>query len=239
MSNLSGKTALITGATKGMGLAISEKLAQNGCNLCLSARDIQALNRIKQRLEKNHPAIQVNVHAGDLSHKQQVHTLCDWATGQKEPIDILINNVGIFRPVSILDESVEDYEAQMQINYYPAYYLSKTIGSRMRDNSNGHIINVSSIASRSPVASAGTYTVTKYAIRGLTQVLREELRPFGVKVTEIIPGSTRTASWEGTTIPNERFVLAEDIAQAVMTALAVSAGAGVEEIRITPTYGNI
>lgn len=239
MSHLSGKTALITGATKGMGLAISEKLAENGCNLYLSARDVQALNRVKQRLEKTHPAIQVNVHAGDLSNKQEVHTLGDWVTGQKSAVDILINNVGIYRPVSILDESAEDYETQMQINYYPAYYLSKTLGSRMRDNRSGHIINISSIASRSPVATAGTYTVTKYAIRGLTQVLREELRPFGVKVTEIIPGSTRTASWQGTTIPDERFVLPEDIAQAVLTSLAVSAGAGMEEIRITPTYGNI
>jgi len=239
MSKLSGKTALITGATKGMGLAISEKLAGNGCNLYLTARDVEALNQLKKRLEATHQTIRIAVRACDLSNRRDIHELADWASGQKETPNILINNVGIYRPVSLLDETQEDHDAQMHVNYYATYCLSKGIGRIMRDNRNGHIINISSIASRVPVASAGTYTVTKFAIRGLTQVLRAELRPFGVKVTEIIPGSTRTASWQGTTLPDERFVLPEDIAEAVMTALTVSAGAGVEEIRITPTYGNI
>lgn len=237
MTNLSDKTAFITGATKGMGLAIAKKLARNACNLVLCARNEKALYQLKQHLEESYPAISVNVRACDLSLKQQVRELAEWVAPQT--VDILINNAGIYRPVSILDESEADYELQMQVNYYAAHYLCQTIGRTMRKNHSGHIINISSIASRTPVAAAGTYTVTKYAISGLTEVLRDELRPFGVRVTEIIPGSTLTSSWEGTTIPADRFVLPEDIAQAILTCLTVSDGANVDELVIKPRYGNI
>lgn len=237
MSN-SNNTALITGATKGMGLAIAETLAQNGYHLLLCARDTQALDRIQQRFKQSYPQVHVAYHTCDLSEKQQVHQLAQWAMNEGT-VDILINNAGMYRPVSILDESTEDYESQMQLNYYAPYYLSQAIGRSMRKNHRGHIINISSIASREPVASAGTYTVTKCAIRGLTQVLRDELQPFGVKVTEIIPGSTLTSSWEGTNIPSDRFVQPEDIAQVVLTALKMSNGANIDEIVIKPTYGNI
>lgn len=239
MTPLSNKTALITGATKGMGAAIAEKLAQNGYNLLLCARDTHALNRVKHQLEQTYPAIYVTTYPVDFSQKQQVHDLAEQVAAQKDAIDILVNNVGIYRPASVLDETAEDYEVQMQVNYYTTYHLCQAIGRAMRKNRSGHIFNISSIASRSPVATAGTYTVTKYAIRGLTQVLRDELRPYGVRVTEIIPGSTLTSSWEGTTIPADRFVLPEDIAQAILTCLRVSEGANVDELVVTPRYGNI
>lgn len=238
MSYLSNKTALITGATKGMGLAITEILAKNEYNLLLCARDASALENIQQRLKQEYPAIEVNYYACDLSDKPQLRKLAQWILKQ-DRIDILINNAGMYRQVSILDESAKDYEDQMQLNYYAPYYLSQTVGRSMQKNRRGHIINISSIASRAPVAEASTYTVTKYAIRGLTQVIRDELRPHGIKVTEIIPGSTLTSSWEGTDIPSERFVLPGDIARAVLTSLQMSDGANIDEIMIMPTYGNI
>src|SRR5690606_28445377 len=114
----------------------------------------------------------------------------------------------------------------------------RAIGRSMRGNRHGHIFNISSIASREPVPSAGTYTVTKFAVRGLTHVLREELRPHNVKVTEIIPGSTLTSAWEGTEIPAKQFILPADIAEAIVTCLRMSDDANVEEIVIKPRYGN-
>ncbi|WP_353124265.1 SDR family NAD(P)-dependent oxidoreductase [Parapedobacter pyrenivorans] len=235
---LTNQTALITGATKGMGRAIAEKLSQNGCNLLLSARNDDALEALKMELEAHNPAISVRYFACDFSEGDQLEQLIQWVERIAPHLDILVNNVGIFKPVSILNESTADFELQMRINYYTPHILSRAVGRNMRKNRRGHIFNISSIASRIPVSSAGTYTVTKYAVMGLTQVLRDELRPFDVKVTEIIPGSTLTSSWEGTTIPADQFILPADIAAAIIACLQMSEGASVDEMVIKPKYGN-
>ena len=238
MPNLTSQTALITGATKGMGLAIAEKLAQCGYNLLLAARHNDTLETLKEELEANHPGIRVDYFACDFSDRAQLMQLIQWVERAESDVDILVNNVGIFEPVSILDESDADFDRQMQVNYYTPHFLSRAIGRAMREKRRGHIFNISSIASREPVSSAGTYTVTKYAVMGLTQVLRDELRPYHVKVTEIIPGSTLTSSWEGTEVPADQFILPADIAEAIVTCLLMSDGANVEEIVLKPRYGN-
>jgi short-subunit dehydrogenase len=109
----------------------------------------------------------------------------------------------------------------------------------MRDRSSGHIINIASIAAIKPIVTAGSYSVTKFALLGLTRVLREELMQYNVKVTAILPGSTLTASWDGTTLPSGRFVLPEDVANAVLMSLQASAGAQVDEVIIRPVQGEI
>lgn len=238
MRLLIDQTALITGATKGMGLAIAEKFAACGCNLLLSARNGEALETLKIRLQESHPGITVQHFACDFGHPEQLTQLIHWVKEQIHDVDILVNNVGIFRPVSLLNESDEDFDLQMRINYHTPHRLSRSIARAMCKNRKGHIFNISSIASREPVSSASTYTVTKYAVRGLTQVLRDEVRPHGVKVTEIIPGSTLTASWEGTTVSADQFILPTDIATAIVMCLQLSTGAHVDEIVIKPQYGN-
>ncbi len=238
MRLLIDQTALITGATKGMGLAIAEKLAECGCNLLLSARNSETLETLRRRLEESYPNISVQHFACDFGDSEQLTKLIRWVEERIPNVDILVNNVGIFRPVSLLNESDEDFDLQMQINYHTPHRLSRSVGRTMCKNHKGHIFNISSIASREPVSSAGTYTVTKYAVRGLTQVLRDEVRPYGVKVTEIIPGSTLTASWEGTAVPADQFILPTDIATAMVTCLQLSPGAHVDEIVIKPQYGN-
>ncbi len=233
------QTALITGATKGIGLAVAERLAKLGCNLLLAARNREILESLKIQLEETNPGIQVQFFVCDFSDNTQLNELVQWIEHTAPQIDILVNNVGIFRPASILDESDQDFELQMHINYYTPHLLSRAVGRTMRKNRKGHIFNISSIASREPVSSAGTYTVTKYAVMGLTHILRDELRSYGVKVTEIIPGSTLTSSWEGTTIAVDQFVLPTDIAAAIVTCLHMSEGANVDEMVIKPKFGNV
>ena len=239
MQQLTNQTAFITGATKGMGRAIANKLAALGCNLSLTARNSADLETLKTILESQYTGVTVQYKVCDLADPHQLDELIDWLNAHTPAPDILVNNVGIFKPASILDETEADFAKQMQVNYYVPHRISRAVGRTMRKNRQGHIFNISSIASREPVATAGTYTVTKFAIRGLTQVLRDELRSYGVKVTEIIPGSTLTASWEGTDIPADRFILPEDVADAIAACLLMSEGAHVEEIRIKPQLGNI
>src|SRR5690606_26598745 len=181
-------------------------------------------------LEENNPGIHVRYFTCDFSEGTQLTQFIQWIESTASDLDILINNVGIFKPASILDESESDFDLHMRINYYTPHMLSRAVGRNMRENRRGHIFNISSIASRIPLWSAGTYTVTKYAVMGLTHVLRDELRQYDVKVTEIIPGSTLTSSWEGTTIPAEQFIQPADIAEAIVTCLQMSEGANVDEI---------
>lgn len=222
-----------------MGRAIAERLAGLGCNLLLTSRSTEDLEAFKQTLEDGNNRITIQYFACDAADTAQLDALLEWVDGMPTTPDILINNVGIFRPVSVLDETEADFGQQLQVNYVAPHRLSRAIGRKMRKNRHGHIFNISSIASREPVPDAGTYTVTKFAVRGLTHVLREELRPHQVKVTEIIPGSTLTSSWEGTDIPAGRFILPADIASAVVMCLGMSDGASMEEVVIKPRYGNI
>jgi short-subunit dehydrogenase len=96
-----------------------------------------------------------------------------------------------------------------------------------------------SSASKNVVAEAGTYSVTKFALLGLNNVMKLETQEYGVKVTAVIPGSTLTSSWNGTTIPAERFILPEDIASAIVNTFQMSAGANVDELIINPAFGSV
>ena len=152
---------------------------------------------------------------------------------------MLVNNVGLFTPVSLLDDETDSFDRMMHVNVYAAHYLSVFFGKQMRTRKSGHIFNICSVASLKPIANSGPYCVSKFASLGLTKVLREELMPHHVKVTAILPGATRTDSWEGTSLPNDRFVAPEDIASVVINCLNMTAGANVDEILIRPLQGEI
>ena len=125
-------------------------------------------------------------------------------------------------------------EQQLNVNLNAAYYLSKYFGKIMREQQSGHIFNICSVACKSVVENAGSYSVTKSALLSLNNVLRQELSKHNVKVTAILPGSTLTSSWEGTQIPAERFVQPEDIANTLYTILNLSRGVNVDEVVLKP-----
>lgn len=121
----------------------------------------------------------------------------------------------------------------------PAYELYRCFGKKMIAAASGHIFNICSVASINPIPEAGSYSVTKYALLGLTKVMRQEMQPHGVKVTAIIPGSTLTDSWKGISVEKERIVLPEDIASVIINIYKMSPGANVDELIIKPLYGQI
>ena len=233
------KFALVTGATKGIGRAVSFALAQAGYSIIICARNEIKLEEFQRWLGETCPTTVVFVRACDFSSPRQRAHLLDWLEREQMFIEVLVNNVGMFEPLSLFDEAPDTLERHMQVNLFTPYQLSVQAARQMRLRGQGHIINISSIAAREAVPSAAAYTVTKYALAGLTAVLREELRAAGVKVTEIIPGSTLTASWEGTKMPSTEFVLPEDIADAVLSILKMSPGANVDEIVIRPLKGQV
>ena len=231
--------AVVTGATKGMGKAIVLKLAKAGFNIAICSRNQNEIDMFCKELMFEYPTIKAVGLRTDCSQQASVKNFENFVLQQFLTVDVLINNAGIYTPQSILDEGDEVLINQFQVNTFTAYSLCKFFGKQMRLNKAGHIINICSSASITPVNEAGSYTVTKFALLGLTKVLRQELMQHNVKVTAIIPGSTLTNSWAGTSIPENRFIAAEDIANAVMYCLSVSSGANVDEIIINPLSGNI
>ncbi len=224
--------AVITGATKGIGKAIATKFAQNGYDLILVARGLDELNTLRDELTPYGNA--VFIHVADFSVKEGVYSFLNSTAINFDDVNVLVNNVGTFLPGSMLDEEDETFEKQQYLNTNATYYLSKFFGKKMRSAKRGHIFNICSVASKTPAKDGGSYSVTKAAMLSLNHVLRQELAPHHVKVTAFLPGATKTSSWDGTTIPDEKFVQPEDIAETLFTILNLSKGVNVDEVLITP-----
>lgn len=224
--------AIITGATKGIGKAIALNLAQSGYNLALCARTEADLSALQNDLEMFGNKVYIKV--ADFSRKADVLSFVDFVNVHFNQIDVLVNNAGVFLPGGLLDEPYENFELQQNLNLNSAYYMVKEFGKIMRNQSSGHIFNICSIASKTVVENAGSYSVTKAAMLSLNNVLRKELAQYNIKVTAILPGSTLTASWEGTTINPAKFVQPEDVANTLYAILNLSSGANVDEITLTP-----
>lgn len=224
--------AMITGATRGIGRATVVALAKNGYDVIAGARNQQELQQLAEELSGY--GVKVLALEVDFSVKAQVIDFVEQAMKFADHIDVLVNNVGSFVPSSFFDEDDAVFENQQLLNVNAAYYLGKRIGKHMLAQKSGHIFNVCSVASKAPVENAGSYSVTKAAMLSLNDVMRKELAAHQVKVTAIIPGSTYTSSWEGTTLEKEKFVQPEDVAMSVIMALQLSAGANLDEIVLTP-----
>lgn len=224
--------AVITGATKGIGRAIAVKLCAAGYDLALVARSSHDLDALRKELALS--GQMVKTYQVDCAVKAEIYQFLHQVNNEFGFIDVLINNVGVYTPGSLLDEADEVFEQQQDVNVNACYYISKFLGKEMRSKRSGHIFNTCSVASKTPVENGGSYSVTKSAMLSLNHVLRQELAPYNVKVTAFLPGSTKTASWEGTTIPAEKFVQPADIAETLYAILNLSKGANVDEVLITP-----
>jgi 3-oxoacyl-[acyl-carrier protein] reductase len=230
---------LITGASKGMGESIAMNMAAQGHQLCICARRINDLMQLKAIIQSNYSGVQVHVKAVDCSIEVEVLSFADFALEKMGTVDVLVNNVGVFKPAFILDEGYDALDFHMRTNVYAAYFLYKKLGPAMKESRKGSIFNICSVASKDTIASAGSYCVTKSALLSLNHIMRKEMMAHDVKVTAILPGSTLTNSWEGTSISPDEFIQPEDVALAIENVMKMSVGANVEEIMIRPLHGQI
>ena len=231
--------AIVTGATKGMGRAIVMELAANNYNIIFCARDQKEVQTLLDELISMYSHLQFFGIRADMEESTDVKEFAEFAIGSLGHVDVLINNAGLYIPSGLMEEDADCLQRQMQVNVFAHHYLSKFFAYRIIEACKGHIINICSIASLEPVVRAGSYSISKTAMLGLTKALREELRPAGVKVTAVLPGSTLTDSWSGTELPKDWFILSEDIAKSIINCLKMSPGANIDEIIIRPLYGKI
>jgi len=233
-----GMNVIVTGASRGIGNAIAKIFAANGKNLFLSSRNEVALYKAMEELQTNYPSVSIKAKAFDLSDKKQARELGNWCLKYAVP-DIVVNNAGFFEPGSVHNEPEGLLESQLAINLYSAYHLTRTLLPKMMERRSGHVFNMCSIASLHAYHNGGAYSISKYALHGFSKNLREEMKPYNIKVTTIHPGAVLTDSWRDYDNSSKRIMEAEDIAKMVLAASQLSVAACVEDIVIRPQLGDL
>ena len=186
------KTALITGATAGIGEATARLLAKNNYNLIITGRRQERLDDLKKELEDNTTAKVFTLNF-DIRHRREVETALDSLSGEWKKIDVLVNNAGLAAGLSSLYEGdIDNWEQMIDTNVKGLLYVSREILPGMVERRSGHVINISSTAGKEVYANGNVYCATKFAVDALNKAMRLELVDYGVKVTSVNPGFTET-----------------------------------------------
>jgi NAD(P)-dependent dehydrogenase (short-subunit alcohol dehydrogenase family) len=238
---LAGRLALITGANRGIGLAIARALAREGCNLVITGRDERALVKARHELEKLQPArlhLHVLAQSCDVRSPDSVDYLFALVRGLRRPLDILINNAGIGHPNLTVGEL--PYPTWMEVidtNLSGLFLMTQAALAVMERGST--IVNNLSIAAERVFPGSAAYNASKHGALGFTDTLREELRPKGIRVIALMPGATNTALWNTLwpEAPRRKMMSAETVACAVVDALLLPENTTVEKVVVMPSSG--
>tara|TARA_B100000686_G_scaffold65513_1_gene70560 strand:- start:2855 stop:3562 length:708 start_codon:yes stop_codon:yes gene_type:complete len=233
------KTIVVTGGSKGIGKSIVFKFAKNGFDIITCSRNAKELYSLESNLKSIYSEINLFTLKADLSNKDDCNKFIRFVNKKTKSIDVLVNNVGAFVPGKLISEDDSALKFMIDTNLYSNYWVTRGLVKIFTNQKSGHIFNICSIASKVAYDSAGSYCISKFALYGMSLCLREELKNFNVKVTSILPGATRTGSWDGTSLPDDRFIKPEDVSNSIFGAYNTSKGANVEEIIIRPQLGDI
>lgn len=221
-----------------MGKAMAEKFASASNHIFICSRTEKELAETTEELNnKYHNSVQY--FAADLSIKEEVLKFAHWFLEKKIEIDVLINNAGLFVQGSVYNEPEGNLEKMIEVNLYSAYHLTRALLPQMIKNKSGHIFNMCSIAAFAAYANGGSYSISKFALMGFSKNLREEMKPYHIKVTTVYPGAVYTSSWEGAGFEPQRLIEVNDIADLVFAASQLSPQACVEDIVIRPILGDL
>ena len=233
------KTIVLTGGSKGMGRSTLLKFAENDFNIFTCSRKKTDLKLVEDEIKKVNPNIVFSSIEADLSQKEGCNKFVEFVNSNTNNIDVLVNNVGTFVPGELMSEDENALEFMINTNLYSNYWVTRGFSEKFINQKFGHIFNICSIASKVAYENGGSYCISKFALYGFSQCLREEFKKLNIKVTAVLPGATRTGSWDGTSLPDERFINVDDVAKSIFCAYDTSPGATVEEIVIRPQLGDI
>jgi 3-oxoacyl-[acyl-carrier protein] reductase len=230
---LDGQVALVTGSSRGIGLAVARRLGQLGARVSLCARQAADLERAASALRA--AGIQVLARQADVTRSDEVSRLVDETRHALGPVDILVNNagIGIFGPFHELTET--DWNTVLDTNLKSAFLTSRAVAPEMIRRKSGHIIHISSLAGKSTFANGAIYCASKWGLLGLSGCMAEELRAHGIRVSAICPGSVATDFSPHTGKDPSKMLQPEDVAHAVEALLTQAAGSFISEIQIRPT----
>jgi 3-oxoacyl-[acyl-carrier protein] reductase len=231
--SIQGKVALVTGASRGIGLAIARTLRRMGAKLSLCARNRDKLEVAARELER----LGATVFAcpADVTRAGEVSALVERTERSLGPIDILVNNAGVgyFGPTHLAGEA--DWDAVLDTNLKSVFLLTKAVAPGMIDRRRGDIINIASLAGKNAFSGGGIYCASKWGLLGLTQCMAEDLRPYGIRVSAICPGTVATEFSPHAGKDPRKMLQPEDIAHAVELILTQAPQSFISEILIRPT----
>jgi NAD(P)-dependent dehydrogenase (short-subunit alcohol dehydrogenase family) len=235
MGQLDGKVVLVTGASRGIGLAIAKTLGEQGARLILAARHRGPLQQAAAQV----PGALMTLPA-DVTKPGDVKRL--FATVQKRVhrLDVLINNAGVFTFKPFARTTLDDWGRNLETNL-TSLFLTTQAALLMLRRSRGDVVNILSISSRVSFPNCSAYSASKYGALGLTDVLRKEFRAFGVRVIAILPGMTNTRMKNEFDSPvrAQDLLQPEDVAAAVRSALEQPRRATLEEVMLVPSGGTV
>lgn len=236
------KTALITGATSGIGRATAHEFAKHGIRLILCGRRQDRLNTIQSALSKQTDVITLNF---DVRDKIEVFDAIASLPKSFKQIDILINNAGNAHGLDpIQDGKLDDWDAMMDINVKGLLYVSKAVIPQMTERKSGHIINIGSSAGKEVYPKGNVYCASKHAVIAITDGMRIDLNPFGIKVSAINPGLVETefsqVRFKGDTAANSVYkgykaLQPEDIADIIYFAITRPQHVNIADLLVFPT----
>ena len=188
---LSGKSAIVTGSTKGIGRAIAESLVREGLNVCVSARSEDEVLRAVEELGDGGVG-RVTGAVCDVRDTQEVRALFEHTVAEFGGVDVLVNNAGIGLFQSVEEMSPEDFRAVLETNLNSVFYCCHEAIPLMRARGGGYIINISSLAGANAHPRMAAYNASKFALNGFSEALMQEVRHERIKVSYIMPGSVNT-----------------------------------------------
>lgn len=244
MTELKGKTVLITGATAGIGMETAKLFATKGANLVLTGRREDRLNELKDQLGA--PGLNIRTFVFDISNRTACQSFAAGLNDAGIIIDILVNNAGLGRGMDKLHESEFDgWEEMIDTNIKGLLYISRLIVPDMVKRNSGHIINIGSIAGREVYAGGNVYCASKHAVKAISDALRIELVDTPIRVTEIAPGLVETefsvVRFRGDTEKADNVykgldaLTGKDIADLVVFAATRPAHVQINEVVVMPT----
>jgi len=226
---------VVTGGSRGIGLAIGQALAREGASVVLAARDRQTLQQSARQIPGS------SAIAADVTRPTDVRRLFAAVRNRFGRLDLLVNSAGVFTYKPFERTTLDDWRRNLDSNLTSLFLTTQAAVPLLTLSQAGHIVNVLSISSREAFPKCSAYTASKFGALGFTRVLAEELRERKIRVTSILPGSTDTAMMKEFDFPVQRDALLkpDDVAEAVLAALLQPPRVSVNEILITPSRGRL
>jgi short-subunit dehydrogenase len=231
------RTALVTGGSHGIGLAIAKKLASDFDALFLIARDEDGLMQAKRQVS-THGRGQVYILPCDLKRGAlAAKTIREWVLTEVNHVDLLVLNAGYYIEGKLSEVAEIDFRENLEVNFLANFFLVKEFLPLIRRSKIRRVVIVGSTGGHEAYPSAPSCGVTKWALRGLATNLRHELSSEQIGVTILSPGATATRMWEGVEVPENRLLNPNDIAEVVATVMRLSPQAVLDEVILRPMLG--
>ncbi len=217
--NLNGKTAVVTGSTKGIGRAIAEALLREGVNVCVSARHEDEVERaVSEMADAGEGRVAGAV--CDVRDYEEVKALFEHAAAEFGGVDVLVNNAGVGLFGRVDEMSPEDFRAVLETNLFGVFYCCREAIPRMKERGGGYIINISSLAGTNAHPQMAAYNASKFGLNGFSEALMQEVRHDRIRVSYVMPGSVNTYFGDDEPDESQSWQLQpEDIARVVIDLL--------------------